>query len=78
VATDVGGVRELVGETGTIVAAGDPQALAQAMLSEMEKSGENRQAMGRAARARIEAKFDIDAKADEWEGLYRILLRRER
>jgi glycosyltransferase involved in cell wall biosynthesis len=77
VATDVGGVRELVGETGRIVPPGDPQALAQAMLGGMEKSEEDRKVIGRAARARIQANFNIDAKADEWEALYRTLLRRE-
>jgi glycosyltransferase involved in cell wall biosynthesis len=78
VATDVGGVRELVGDTGAIVPPRDPQALAQSMLGGMERSEEDRQDMGRAARARIEANFNIEEKADEWEALYRRLVRQER
>ena len=78
VATDVGGVRELVGETGTIVSPGDPEALAQAMLYEIEKSEADRQAMGRVARKRVQDSFNIDAKADEWEALYRTVTQQER
>ena len=37
VATDVGGVRELVGEAGVIVPAKNPSALAKAMLEEMQR-----------------------------------------
>jgi glycosyltransferase involved in cell wall biosynthesis len=77
VATDVGGVRELVGETGAIVPPGDPQALALAMFRGMERSGEERKSNGGAARARIETNFNIDEKADEWEALYRTLLRQD-
>jgi len=77
VATDVGGVHELVGETGTIVLPGDPQALAEAMFRGMERTPEERESIGSAACARIQADFNIDAKADEWEGLYRTVLRQE-
>lgn len=71
VATDVGGVRELVGEAGIVVPAKDSTALAKAMLEVMSRSSEERAAMGRAARERICSRFNIDAKADEWEALYR-------
>jgi len=74
VATDVGGVRELVGEAGVIVPAKDPSALAKAMLEQMQSNPEDRRALGRAARARIQGKFSMDAKADEWEALYRKIL----
>jgi glycosyltransferase involved in cell wall biosynthesis len=77
VATNVGGVRELMGETGIIVPAKSPQNLADAMLELMERNEEFRQALGRAARARIAGKFSIDAKAEEWETLYRSLTERE-
>jgi glycosyltransferase involved in cell wall biosynthesis len=70
VATDVGGVRELAGEAGAIVPAKNSNALAAAMLGIMSRPEEERTAMGRAARERICAKFNIDAKADEWEDLY--------
>jgi glycosyltransferase involved in cell wall biosynthesis len=74
VATDVGGVRELVGEAGVIVPAKSPDALAQAMLALMRSTPEARRSLGRAARERILKNFSMDAKADEWEALYRTLL----
>ena len=74
VATDVGGVRELVGEAGVVVPARNPEILAQAMLRVMEST--ERRAMGHAARARILKNFQMDAKADEWEALYLSLLKR--
>ena len=78
VATDVGGVRELVGEAGVIVPAKSPEALAEAMLEMMKRTEEERRTLGRMARKRIAARFSIDAKADEWEALYRTVLESER
>jgi len=73
VATDVGGVRELLGETGAIVPAKSPEALAEAMVELMRSTLEERHALGHAARERIATHFSIDAKADEWEALYRTI-----
>jgi glycosyltransferase involved in cell wall biosynthesis len=78
VVTDVGGVRELVGERGVTVPAKAPEALAQAMLALMRETPQARNIMGRAARERIHSEFSIDAKADEWELLYRTMLARSR
>jgi glycosyltransferase involved in cell wall biosynthesis len=78
VATDVGGVRELLGEAGSIVPAKAPEALGKAMLEMMQATPEARAALGRAARVRIESRFSIDAKTDEWEALYREVLARGR
>jgi len=77
VATDVGGVRELAGETGTLVPSCDSERLAEAMLALMRQSEELRQAQARAARVRVEQNFSIESRADEWESLYRSLLDRE-
>ena len=74
VATDAGGVRELVGETGFIVPTKSPENLAEAMLEMMRRTNEERRGMGRSARARIAAHFSMDAKANEWELLYREVL----
>jgi glycosyltransferase involved in cell wall biosynthesis len=74
VATDVGGVRELVGEAGVTVPAKDSDALAEAMLATMRQSEAARAAQGRAARERIVRSFSMDAKADEWEALYPSML----
>jgi glycosyltransferase involved in cell wall biosynthesis len=70
VATDVGGVRELVGDAGMIVPPKNPDALAKAMQHQMQSTPEDRLTLGRAARTRIQANFSMDAKADEWEALY--------
>jgi len=74
VATEVGGVRELVGENGLLIPAKDPQALARAMLKVMSMAPGEHRAMGRAARTRILQHFDMNAKADEWESLYAQLM----
>ncbi|MFY9856292.1 MAG: glycosyltransferase, partial [Terracidiphilus sp.] len=74
VATDVGGVRELLGECGMMVPAKAPDALAQAMLTLMQTTPQARCSLGRAARARIHSEFTIDAKADEWESLYKTMV----
>jgi glycosyltransferase involved in cell wall biosynthesis len=74
VATDVGGVRELVRDTGLIVSAKNPDALAEAMLEVMHSTPQARDTLGRAARERIATCFSIDAKVDEWEALYRAIL----
>jgi len=73
VATDVGGVRELMGEAGAMVPAKDPEKLACAMLAAMRQSREERALAGRAARERIAREFSIDAAADWWEGLFKQL-----
>jgi glycosyltransferase involved in cell wall biosynthesis len=70
VATDVGGVRELVGDAGFIVPPKSPLALAEAMLHVMHMPECDCRQMGRAARQRIRRYFDIDTKVDEWEALY--------
>jgi glycosyltransferase involved in cell wall biosynthesis len=71
VATDVGGVRELLWACGSLVPPKDPGALATAMLKLMYASQEDRATLGRAARARIQHYFNLDDKADEWEALYK-------
>ena len=74
VATDVGGVRELVGDTGALVPPQHPAALAEAMLTLMRTPAEIRRAQGRAACRRIATSFSMDARADEWEAFYRSLV----
>jgi glycosyltransferase involved in cell wall biosynthesis len=76
VATDVGGVRELVGGAGLVVPSRAPDALAAAMLDVIRRSREERCALGRAARTRIAKQFSIDANADRWEALYREIVAR--
>jgi glycosyltransferase involved in cell wall biosynthesis len=71
VATNVGGVGQLVGDAGIVVPAQSAESLANAMLGVMQQSGEERCALGRAARQRIVERFGMDAAADRWEALYR-------
>lgn len=78
VATDAGGVHELVGECGLLAPTRNPDALAAAMLEVMHKPEVVREAWGYAARERIVAHFSMDAKADEWEGLYLSLMKHPR
>ncbi len=74
IATDVGGVAEMVGDCGAIVPAQNPARLAEGMRAYMRMPCEARRALGRKARARISEKFSMDAKADAWEALYRSTL----
>lgn len=74
VATDVGGVRELMGAAGINVPARDPAALAQAMLRIIRLREDERREIGKAARIRIVEQFDMETKAAEWERLYTRLL----
>ena len=69
VATDVGGVSELVGDAGAVVPPRTRRRLRQAMLDVMRIVG-GAHAIGKAARERIRQHFNMDAKADEWETLY--------
>jgi glycosyltransferase involved in cell wall biosynthesis len=70
VATDAGGVRELVGDAGMLVPSKDAEALAAAMIEMMRKSREARAQLGQAARKRIQEHFNLDTASDRWEQLY--------
>jgi glycosyltransferase involved in cell wall biosynthesis len=70
VATDVGGVRELVGEAGMLVQANDSEALGQAMLAVMRQNEADRRRAGRAARARIAECFSIETRVEQWEKIH--------
>jgi glycosyltransferase involved in cell wall biosynthesis len=74
VATDVGGVRELLGDTGTLVPARSSDALAAAMLAVMHMAPGDRAHTVQSARKRILQSFNIDSRIDEWELLYHSVL----
>jgi len=74
VATDVGGVRELVADAGFIVPVKDRSALSAAMQEVMDQVEMKRKFFGRNARERIQHHFSIGAKAIEWEQLYHSLI----
>ena len=59
VATDVGDSAWIIGETGKVVPRGNMQALAEGITDLLMMPAENRQALGRKARARIKEEFEI-------------------
>jgi sugar transferase (PEP-CTERM/EpsH1 system associated) len=71
IATDVGGNAELVeaGQTGELVPAGDPEAMAQKMLMYARHPALARSA-GEAGRARAERLFSLDAMVQQYKNLY--------
>ncbi|HWR54476.1 MAG TPA: glycosyltransferase [Bryobacteraceae bacterium] len=73
VATDVGGVREVV-PGPFVVPPGDSAALCEAMRRIMLMRDEERRAIGEALRALAQRQFDIETCVSEWEALYRELL----
>jgi glycosyltransferase involved in cell wall biosynthesis len=76
VATRVGGNPEVVveGETGLLVPARDPAALAEAMLR-LRRDGATAQRLGTAGRRRVEAHFDIRRMVANYESLYQVASR---
>jgi glycosyltransferase involved in cell wall biosynthesis len=70
VATDVGGVRELLGECGKLVPMRNPERLGQAMLDIMRRPLDARLALGHQARTRIAANFGAPARFAQWESFY--------
>ncbi|MGW3991195.1 GT4 family glycosyltransferase PelF [Streptomyces sp. NPDC004830] len=69
VSTDVGGVREAVGETGLVVPPRDPQAMAAAALELLGDAG-RRRAMGEAARLRVIEQFTLRQTIDTFRSVY--------
>jgi len=70
VATDVGGVSELMGDTGTVVPPANSIALSEAMLAVMQSDELHRRPASIAARERIANLFSMQARAKEWESFY--------
>jgi len=75
VATGVGGVSELMDKCGLVVPPRNAEALARAMLSIVHTPPEAREFLGGAARERVAEHFNMDAKADAWEAVYREVAR---
>ncbi|MFH9570722.1 GT4 family glycosyltransferase PelF [Streptomyces sp. NPDC017454] len=69
VSTDVGGVREAVGDTGLVVPPRDPAAMAAAAL-ELLDDAERRRAMGEAARLRVIEQFTLRQTIDTFRSVY--------
>lgn len=69
VVTDVGDAAALIGDTGRVVPARDPQALAAAVCELLELPASRRQALGDAARARVAAEFSLGRAAERFTAL---------
>ena len=70
VATGVGDVREIIGDTGEIVAISAPDALRRAIEKVLALPPGERRARGLAARDRIERLFSLDRAVDRFAALY--------
>jgi glycosyltransferase involved in cell wall biosynthesis len=70
VATNVGDAAYIIGNTGKIIPAGNPESLASALLSLLELPITQRQSMGLRARHRIESNFSLEKMLDAYEILY--------
>jgi glycosyltransferase involved in cell wall biosynthesis len=72
VATDAGGVREVIreGQTGWVVPPGDATALAEAMQRLTSLPVAVRHQMGESARRDAEERFHLSEVASRWERLY--------
>ncbi|HTW34399.1 MAG TPA: glycosyltransferase family 4 protein [Rhizomicrobium sp.] len=76
IATNHGGAREVVlpGTSGLLVAPGDSAALADALATLLAAGPERREAMGKAARAHIAARYTVERMCADTLALYRELL----
>jgi glycosyltransferase involved in cell wall biosynthesis len=73
VVTDVGDSAYLVAETGKVVPPRDPASLAEAWLALLSLPAQERAALGKAARQRIQDHFSLPAVAAQYAALYREL-----
>lgn len=76
VATDVGGVRELItdGRTGVVVAPGDPAALARGVERVIGMDPEERRAMVEAGRRHVTERYALPKALADWEELFTSLV----
>lgn len=74
VATDVGDSAEIIADTGSVVPARDPVALAEAVSAMVELEPEARAALGARARARIVKQFSMARFVERHEALYEAVL----
>ena len=76
VVTDVGDSDLIVGETGLVVPAGDPTALAASLTEMVDVGPEGRSQLGMDARRRIAERFSLARMIARYESLYTDLSRR--
>ena len=72
VSTDVGGVREAVGDTGLVVPPREPEKMAAAALT-LLKDDERRLELGRLSRRRVSDRFTLRRSVDAFRTIYKEL-----
>ncbi|MFG2296646.1 GT4 family glycosyltransferase PelF [Streptomyces sp. NPDC048603] len=72
VSTDVGGVREAVGDTGLVVPPREPETMARATLA-LLRDDARRAELGRLSRQRVVEKFTLHQSVDGFRHIYREL-----
>lgn len=70
VSTDCGGTREMIGDSGFLVAPQNSAELAKGMENALLLSSEEEKALGIAARNRIKSKYSLDSVVDNWLKIY--------
>lgn len=70
VATDCGGVKEVVGKCGILVPPNSPENLAQGIKKALRLSSNEKQTMGHEARQRIIERFSLTRTTHQWLTLY--------
>ncbi len=70
VATDCGGSREILGDTGKLVPIQNSQALAEALKDAVSLEASERIRNNEQARARVEGLFSLEASVNKWLELY--------
>lgn len=70
VATDCGGVKEFVGNTGMLAPPKDPGALARKLEAALALTDDERADYGMAARVRVKQLYSLDAAVDKWLSIY--------
>jgi glycosyltransferase involved in cell wall biosynthesis len=70
VATDSGGVREVLGDAGFLVPSQNPKALAAALLRAVSLSQAEALELGQAARRRVVDTYSFDRAVEKWRQLY--------
>lgn len=77
VATDSGGVREVLGGAGFLVPSRDPAALARSLLAAASLPDGEAVELGKAARQRVVETYSFDRAIEKWRDLYSDLVGRQ-
>lgn len=70
VATDCGGVKEVIGEAGYLVKPKDPNGLAMALNTALQLSAIESTALGCAARQRVIERYSLGSAVEKWLEIY--------